>query len=293
MNRLPEFNIQLVHMQGPFKGEIQSFLRTPITIGRHTSCEVCFPPDLAVISRKHADIVREGNRFKIIDHSSNGTLVNGKPVKEAFLRDGDVITLSPKGPKFSFMAETTGNALAVDEIVASPSHEPKKIPATPSAPNTPVNTTLKRQTLPNVPVKAQLTIQFGPSLLSFDTLPITIGRGAGCDFPIEHPGLTGQHVRIHFLNGDYLVEDMTGRSLARKNDLPLTSPAPLHPEDIIALSPQGPYLNYLGEGRFAEHHNIMAQASHAPESQTTQTPPAVAKNQQGVLDSLLKRIRRN
>jgi len=83
--------VQLVHIHGPLKGEIQEFGSNEIIIGRHASCDLQFPQDLIVISRKHANIIREGNRFKIIDHSTNGTFVNGERITEAYLKNGDVI----------------------------------------------------------------------------------------------------------------------------------------------------------------------------------------------------------
>jgi len=82
--------VQLVHIHGPLKGEIQEFDRDEIHIGRHPSCDLQFPKDLAVISRKHAVIVREGNRFKIVDSSTNGTFVNGSRISETWLKNGDV-----------------------------------------------------------------------------------------------------------------------------------------------------------------------------------------------------------
>ncbi|MDT8273691.1 MAG: FHA domain-containing protein [Desulfomonilia bacterium] len=105
MNNLPTMVVQLVHIQGPLMGQIQEFTEPRITIGRHPSCAVRFPTDLTGISRNHAELVQEGNRFKLVDRSTNGTFVNGKQVKESFLKDGDVIMFSPDGPKVSFLAQ--------------------------------------------------------------------------------------------------------------------------------------------------------------------------------------------
>jgi len=54
--------VQLVHIQGPFKGEIQEFGGDQITTGRNPQCTLKFPPDLAIVSRNHAEIVREGEQ---------------------------------------------------------------------------------------------------------------------------------------------------------------------------------------------------------------------------------------
>lgn len=105
MKNRPPIMVQLIHIEGPLKGEIQEFYDSEIYIGRHPSCLVCFPKDQALISRKHARIIREGNRFKLIDQSTNGTFVNGKKVNEIYLRDGDVLAISERGPKMSFLAK--------------------------------------------------------------------------------------------------------------------------------------------------------------------------------------------
>jgi class 3 adenylate cyclase len=94
--------VQMVHIHGPMKGEIQEFDRREIHIGRHPSCDLRFPKDLAVISRKHAVVVREGNQYKIIDTSANGTFVNGSRISETWLKSGDVIFFTPCGPQVSF-----------------------------------------------------------------------------------------------------------------------------------------------------------------------------------------------
>ena len=102
----PVIIVQLVHISGPMKGEIQEFSGNTITIGRKPSNHLKFPADFTNISRDHAEIVREGNKFKLIDHSKNGTFVNGKRVQEVYLRDGDVLTFAEGGPKVSFLTQT-------------------------------------------------------------------------------------------------------------------------------------------------------------------------------------------
>lgn len=65
-----------------------------VTIGRATDNTVSFPGD-SNISRFHAEIESTGGEHRLIDlGSSNGTTVNGKPVKgSVFLADGDEIVL--------------------------------------------------------------------------------------------------------------------------------------------------------------------------------------------------------
>ena len=105
MPQVPNIIVQLVHIQGPLKGQIQDFSQFPVHIGRHSSCQVRFDKDLTTISRRHARIDRQGNRFRIIDASTNGTYVNGKRIADVYLRDGDVITFTENGPKASFLTK--------------------------------------------------------------------------------------------------------------------------------------------------------------------------------------------
>lgn len=56
--------------------------------------------DDVTVSRKHAEFVRERDRFRILDLGSlNGTFVNGERVKNARLRSGDEVQIG----KFKFV----------------------------------------------------------------------------------------------------------------------------------------------------------------------------------------------
>jgi pSer/pThr/pTyr-binding forkhead associated (FHA) protein len=48
----------------------------------------------ANVSRRHAEVVREGSDYWVVDlGSTNGTHVNGERVQRTRLEDGDVITI--------------------------------------------------------------------------------------------------------------------------------------------------------------------------------------------------------
>ena len=60
-------------------------------IGRSPQCQLVLADDS--VSRMHAMIARAGDRFVLTDlESTNGTLVNGRPVKQARVRPGDAAT---------------------------------------------------------------------------------------------------------------------------------------------------------------------------------------------------------
>jgi hypothetical protein len=62
------------------------------TIGRSPDCEVFL--DDVTVSRKHAVLVQQGERFEVEDLSSlNGTFLNRKRIEKAQLEDGDELQI--------------------------------------------------------------------------------------------------------------------------------------------------------------------------------------------------------
>ncbi|MBN1849251.1 MAG: FHA domain-containing protein [Deltaproteobacteria bacterium] len=239
--QLPNIVVQLVHIEGPLKGEIQELFDPEISIGRLPHCQVLFPVDFAIVSRNHARIVREGNRYRIIDSSTNGTFVNGKRVTDTFLKSGDVITFAEGGPKVSFLTR----------IGADQSQPPKMSPPdTGAKPKVELGGTVE---VPISKIQMPLVIQYGPTLRSFRELPITIGRAPECEFNLDHPEIRDHHAQFFFSQGRYWVKDMTGRNMISLDGLPIETQAPLNPGNILTLCPDGPIFRFLGGGRLAEY----------------------------------------
>ncbi len=256
MKSKPMISVQLVHIQGPMKGEIQEFSDPEISIGRHPSCQVQFPKDMPVISRRHARIVREGNRFKLIDQSANGTFLNGQQVTEAFLKNGDVLTFTDGGPKVSFLTKVVEGRAEADLPPPRAEIEPRVVtrqPAVPDHPSTPSPPQpISGQEVAVQRAQVPLIIQHGPTLRSFKELPVTIGKNPACDVVLDHPGLLDQHAQIFFSQDQYWVKDLTGKQLVRVNGLPINVQAPLAADNRLSLSAAGPTFRFLGAGRLAE-----------------------------------------
>jgi len=268
----PTIEVQLVHIEGPLKGEIQSFSDSTISIGRDPSNHVQFPKDLTVISRNHAEISREGNRFKLLDKSTNGTFVNGKRVNEYYLKDGDVIIFSDGGPKVSFLTNVIEGQLDTQSIgsrtiqpfepgdVSPPGPDPQvhvqeERPVVrepqPPQPQAPVQPS-PAQEVPIQSVQVPLVIQYGPTLRSFKELPVTVGKNPGCEFYLEHASIIDQHAQIFFNQNQYWIKDLTGQNLLSVNGMPVQTQTPINPDDVLAFSPQGPKFRFLGGGRLVE-----------------------------------------
>ena len=293
MQQIPVILIQIVHIEGPLKGQIQEFSATRISIGRHPSCDVRFPATLNIVSRQHASIERDGNRFKVVDSSSNGTLLNGKPIKEAYLKDGDVLTIAQGGPKISFLSKMTDQFMSPErpKTAAPPtpaSQEPQAKPVT-RAPSPPTPEPVAApvpppQPLQPVPVeppspaieqrsKAPFIIQFGPTLRTFDELPIRIGQSGQCEFPLPMPGIADEQAMIFFVGGQYWIKDLTGKRQVYLNGQPVEAGSVLQPEDELSLSPQGPFFKFLSGGRLAECE-APAPVASPPASQAPPSPSA-------------------
>ena len=279
MPQMPTITVQLVHIQGPLKGQIQDFIQFPVYIGRHSSCQVRFEKDLTTISRRHARIERQGNRFRIIDVSTNGTYVNGKRIADVYLRDGDVITFSENGPKASFLTKIEAATSTAPPASATrpapptptaPTPPPMSAPTAPAfrpaAPSTPPPPTPQPpepgltvgpdMEVPVVSANAPLVIQFGPTLQSYNLLPVSIGTDPSCDFVIANNTLAGRHVQIFFSDNNYYAKDLTGRNLVSINGRPVGTQSVLAQGAELSLSDQGPKFRFLGGGRLAEIQDV-------------------------------------
>ncbi|MFZ7112285.1 MAG: FHA domain-containing protein [Desulfatiglandales bacterium] len=275
----------MIHIEGPLKGQIQEFSETVIPIGRHPSCLLRYPADLTIISRKHATILREGNRFKLIDTSANGTFVNGKRLKECYLEDGDVLTISEGGPKVSFLTEIREGEGRREVLQKPPTAPPKPPPEPPERAS--VHEPYASEP-PSPPAAAPLVIQFGPTIRTYKQIPVQIGSHPDCAFVMDHPGILGRHAEISFSHGQYRIKDLTGRSAVHVNGRPIQQGAALSPDDEIALSPQGPIFRFLGEGRLAEVEPPLLNETIAPSPQekgkdlTGKDPQAVKRGSKSI-----------
>ncbi len=86
-------------------GESQEIIVDRIELGRDAKCQVRFDESFTTVSRRHAAIIREGDKWKLVQLSdTNPTFLNGVTVKkEWYLQNGDEIQLSVGGPKLGFI----------------------------------------------------------------------------------------------------------------------------------------------------------------------------------------------
>ena len=324
--RPPVITVSLVHIQGPLKGKIQELSQETIRIGRHPSNDVRFPADLTIVSRYHAEIIREGNRFRLRDKSANGTFVNGKKVVDAFLKDGDVIEFSDGGPKASFLTqmredEADEGSLSADEStfsedvsrVQAPPERIRREPGRPPfpgiseepSPRPPTGPPLREpvyaaprepdREIPIQTVTAPLVIQYGPTVRSYKQLPVVMGRHPKCDFVLNEPSILDQHVQVFYSQNRYWVKDLTGQRLVRINEQPLASATALVINDTFALTPQGPAFRFVGEGRLAEYIPTEEPGEQPASDRPASSPtgpgaPLPDKSKYGILSKVKKKL---
>ena len=86
-------------------GESQKIIIDQIELGRGRDCQVRFDESFETVSRRHAAIVRDGDRWKLVQLSTtNTTFLNGRAIDtEWYLQNGDEIQLAIGGPRLGFI----------------------------------------------------------------------------------------------------------------------------------------------------------------------------------------------
>lgn len=324
MKQPPVIIVQLIHMEGPLKGEIQEFNQPEIFIGRSAACQVCFPKDLAIVSRMHARIVREGNRFMLVDQSTNGTFLNGKKVKEAILKDGDVLLFAEGGPKVSFLSQAVERSADTVEPAppaaraAARAPEPPRVPSPapepppeapvgapqpvsappfvpPPSPRPPVSEPVAAQQSSDIPiqqVKKPLVVQYGPTLQAYNALPVTIGSGTQCDFRLDHPAVFERHAQIFYYREQYWIKDLTGKSMVRINGRSVEGQGMLETDGHLSLSAQGPDFRFLGGGRLAEIEAAAPEQSPRQEGESASPGASQGKGIRQIGEMMKKMLKK-
>ena len=72
--------------------------RDRIRIGRTAENEVSI--DSGQVSRLHAELILEGDVWRVVSHGRNGTLLGNRTIKDGTVHDRDLLQLGPTGPKF-------------------------------------------------------------------------------------------------------------------------------------------------------------------------------------------------
>ena len=193
-------------------------------------------------------------------------------MKEAYLKDGDVLIFAEGGPKASFLTKMAEYEEIIEQASSPKPMEKPEIspeipqpeifrpqiskPQDPKIDEPPMDSVRPLNSRPDeiLIVKAQvpLVIQYGPTLRAFKELSIVLGKSSDCDFTLDHPAIYDHHAQFFFSQNQYWVKDLTGKKRVSVNEQPIGTQAVLNPDNRLALSPQGPEFRFLGGGRLAE-----------------------------------------
>lgn len=115
--------VSFVHLSGPRRGDVDSVRELPATIGSAAEAAVAVPG----AEPCHALVLRRGTHVLLVDHdSARGTFLAGEQVREAVLRDGDVVELGMGGPQVRL--RLSGGAGAAEVLV--PAAAPRRMSET-------------------------------------------------------------------------------------------------------------------------------------------------------------------
>lgn len=234
----PDIHVQLVHIDGPFKGTINEFNQDRITIGRDPTNDIVFPAELRSISRHHAELVRHGNDFTFISLGKNSCLMNQTALDTCELSPGDMIWLTQEGPKISFLSkikqkqpDPVQKKKNDAQLEASLKHFQKR----------------KTQT-------TEFTFQYEGNIKSMHKAVVRLGSDEACDFVIDHISIAAFQAEIIYREEQLYLRDISGKNSTLVNEDRAFPEILLQESDHITLGDFGPKLKYLGTGRFSQVH---------------------------------------
>jgi pSer/pThr/pTyr-binding forkhead associated (FHA) protein len=226
----------------------RSFERFPVMLGRDPQAEVVLDPngDLAV-SWHHARIELTPEGLVVADcDSTNGTLLNGKPVTHALLQDGDLMQLGAGGPRLR---------LHFDPPVHSDSDLTAKIPVA-----GPQESELVISLLEGAP-------PWPSGAKHFRQPVVTLGRDASNDVAFAsppHPVVSRFHAEIALRGGEFRVSDKSATNGTFLNDRRIGTSA-LSDGDRVMLGHGGPVVAVHLPGRpklpHAQRHGLRTTLS--------------------------------
>jgi len=184
-----------------------------ITIGRGNKSTIVIRDN--EVSREHCRLVRRADDYELLDlSSSNGTFVNGQRVLSPWLLQskmlielGDTITLEYGTP--------------IPEVNINRNGQPavEVVPAETNA-------------------HFSLTMTKGPAIgyvYPLEGKTISIGRDLTNDIVVQDPEVSRFHLRLHFSQRGYLIEDLRSTNGTFINTEPIHERRCLEPNDVIKL----------------------------------------------------------
>ena len=191
------------------------FAKPQIWLGREPSCDIIFDSELAMVSRKHAEITNQNGTYLLTDNNSfNGTLVNGQRIAaQTPLYHNDEIQLGVGGPVMRFNSPSRiapkGASLAGQRAVA-PSQMAAPVALESLAENIGSKTMVAN--IGNISQKISLDKDASqPTLLMSLTFgnkqELSIGRAEENDIVLDGLQISNRHARLVQSGSGVSIED--------------------------------------------------------------------------------------
>lgn len=234
-----------------------------VVVGRDPSkCQIVLSQN--VISKVHAAFeVDELQRVTLVDLSSKqSTFVNGAPITQCELRDGDRVGFGLGGvvaftfhsafPGLEHRSVTSGKGernVARMVISTAPPAVSQPAPAVPP----------RQEIQPVAPAQAPRPKQtLGTVIMRAAQLPmIRLGRAPDNNFVLDAPSVSRYHAVLSYESGAQpVLTDLGSTNGTFVNGQPLTEPRQLTPDDLIFL---GGFLLHV-DGRTIKQHDLSASS---------------------------------
>ena len=183
-----------------------------IWIGRDINCEIVLDPKAAMVSRRHAEISKQGNGFIVTDNNSfNGTLVNKQRISTPTpLYHNDEVQLGMGGPILRFnlpqQVAPKGASLAGQRAVAQ--EQNVALQQNSFLADAPKTMVIKGGVVGNLGTEKSGASQLLMSLNFGGKSELTIGRDDKNDIKLDGLQISNRHARLLPSANGVVIEDL-------------------------------------------------------------------------------------
>lgn len=224
--------IKIEHIDGPLKGKVFHFRQGHVTIGRDPTNDIVYPSDLVSISRHHAELIWDEGEYLFISLGKNSCLMNQTALDRSYVKNGDIIWLTQRGPKIRIEIMTS-------EVLS----------------DCDLSMSIGESNFARYGEHSQatdFTFQFENSTKSICKNTIRLGSGKDMDIAINSPFIAPLHCEIIFREDAFFIRDKSGNGATYVNDEKATPELLLQKNDVIKLGNHGAEFQFLGTGQFIE-----------------------------------------